>query len=154
MLFFALFVFCIGIASSDDAKSLAVFSSRGDATQLTPGQIAARDDVGTYMDRYLIQGLNKQKMNAVLLNKKEEKSETACLLEVTITDLKEVSKNARFWGGMMAGANTLYLHYDFSDPKGKNIFSWDDSIGSTKSSRHCAQALNKKAIEKIAAYFN
>jgi hypothetical protein len=152
MLFLSLFIFCTGIATAEDAKEIAVFSSRGDSTELTPEQITAREDVGNYMDRYLIQGLNKKKYSAVLLNNKEDKSKTAHLLEVTITDLKEVSRTKRFWGGMMAGANTLYLHYDFFDPMGKNILSWDDSIGSTKSSRRCAQALNKKAIVKISDY--
>ncbi len=143
----------IGIAGPDDAKEIAVFSSRGDISELTPEQIAARDKVGNYMDRYLIQGLERQKFNALLLDTKEDKAKTAYLLEVTIQDLYEVPRAARFWGGRMAGANKLNLHYDFFDPKGNNILSWDDGVGSTKSSNHCAQALNKKTVKKIAAYF-
>jgi hypothetical protein len=80
---------------------IAVLSSCGDITELSPAQIQARENVGTYMDRYLIQGLKKQKFDALLINNKEDKFKTAYLLEVTITALKEVSRKARFWGGMM-----------------------------------------------------
>ncbi|MCP3898823.1 MAG: DUF4410 domain-containing protein, partial [Desulfobacteraceae bacterium] len=137
----------------DNVKEIAVFSSRGDISELTPEQIAARDNVGNYMDRYLIQGLERKKFNTLLLKAQEDKSETAYLLEVTIKDLYEVPRAARFWGGRMAGANKLNLHYDFFDLKGNNVLSWDDGVGSTKSSNHCAQALNKRAVKKIATYF-
>ncbi|MCP3899511.1 MAG: hypothetical protein GY707_07355, partial [Desulfobacteraceae bacterium] len=53
----------IGTAGSDNVKEIAVFSSRGDISELTPEQIAARDNVGNYMDRYLIQGLERKKFN-------------------------------------------------------------------------------------------
>ena len=142
-----------GNTASKESRDLAVLSSRGDISELTGAQVTARENVGQYMDRYLIQGLKKQGYNALLLNNKEEWSGTGYLLQVTIVGLKEVSKKARFWGGMMAGANTLNLHYDLLDSQGKSLLSWDDGVGSTKSSRHCAQALNKKAVQKITSYF-
>ena len=142
-----------GNSASKESQDLAVLSSRGDIGELTPEQVTARENVGKYMDRYLIAGLKKQRFNALLLNNKEEWTGTGYLLQVTIIALKEVSKKARFWGGMMAGANVLTLHYDLLDSQGKSLLSWDDKIGSTKSSRHCAQALNKNAIKKITSYF-
>ncbi|MBU0730662.1 MAG: DUF4410 domain-containing protein [Proteobacteria bacterium] len=137
-------------ASSD----IAVLSLGADTTGLSDDQVDLLQRNLDWMDRNLVQTLNKKGFNSAQIQ--DEKAFTGAgnslLLKISITKHKMIPKGARMLGGMMAGADILSVHYDLVDSNGKIVLAWDDSQGSTKGGTYCAQALNRNAADKIAAY--
>ena len=137
------------------AKDIAVLSLGADTSALSPDQIALLNQTLTWMDRDILQVLKRNGMQPARINAESDFTVgTSYLLKISITSHKMIPKSARFWGGMMAGADLLGAHFDLVDSNKKTVLSWDDTQGSTKGGTYCAQTINRNAAKKIVDYLS
>ena len=138
------------------SRDIAVLSLGADTSQLSADQIALLNRTLTWMDRNLMQVLKKKGLQPTRINAEQDftGSGNGHLLKVSITDHKMIPKGARFWGGMMAGADLLTAHFDLVDRNHTTVLSWDDAQGSTKGGTYCARTINRNAAEKIVNHFS
>lgn len=135
---------------------IAVLSLGADTTGLNNDQVALLQHSLNWMDRDILRSLSRKGLNPVRINNESDftGAGNGHLLKISITKHKMIPKSARFWGGMIAGADQLGAHYDLVDSSGKTVLSWDDFQGSTKGGTYCAQTLNRNTADKIAAYLS
>lgn len=138
------------------SQDIAVLSLGADTSELTPDQIALLNRTLTWMDRDIMQVLKRKGMAPTRINAEQDftGAGNSYLLKISITHHKMIPKGARFWGGMMAGADTLGAHFDLVDQNNQTVLSWDDMQGSTKGGTYCAKTINRNAGEKIASHFS
>jgi hypothetical protein len=59
------------------------------------------------------------------------------------------SKAARMFVGLGAGAASLDIHYEFSDPRGRKMLSKDDGVGTSLEWQRLARKLNENILDAI-----
>ena len=133
------------------SRDISVLSLGADTSSLSPDQIALLNQTLNWMDRDILQVLKRNGFQPTRINAENEFTGSAngYLLKTSITHHKMIPKSARFWGGMMAGADLLSAHFDLVDSNKETILSWDDTQGSTKGGTYCAQTSNPNATNKI-----
>jgi hypothetical protein len=136
------------------SNNIFVLSLGADTSFLNGDQKALLQQTLDWMDKDLIQLLNRKGFTAGRIHDENEFTEAnnGHLLKVSITDHKMIPKGARIWGGMMAGNDRLNAHYELVDKSGKTVMSWDDIQSSTRGGTYVAQALNINSADKIASY--
>ena len=138
------------------SSDIAVLSLGADTSELTQDQVTLLQRTLDWMDRDIINCLNKKGFNAVLMSSEDNTigESNRHLLKISVTSHRMIPTSGRIWGGMMAGTDRLNTHYDLVDANGKIVLSWDDTQASTKGGTYCAQTLNRNATNKIAAFLS
>jgi predicted small lipoprotein YifL len=132
------------------SNAIAVLPLGADTASLTGDQIELLRSTLDWMNRDLVNSLNRRGFGAVLIGAEQEFSREGHLLRVKITAHKLIPRGARAWAGMMAGADRIDAHYELVDAAGATVLAWDDGKASTSSSRAVCQALNRGAAQKVA----
>ncbi len=131
---------------------IAVLSDRGDPNAMEARQWQYRTEVGTYMERDLINRLNRTGYDARLIQSESEYVPAAdsYLLITEIRKYNPGSSAARIVVGFGAGSCSLDMHYTVRN--GAQVLqSWDDGIGTSMDWRRLAVALNDKLARKFNA---
>lgn len=133
---------------------IAVLSLGADTSNLSQDQIALLNQTLSWMDHDMIQVLQRSGLTPTRIMSEQDYSGDggSYLLKITITDHRMIPKGARFWAGMMAGADNLSAHFDLVDKNRRTVLSWDDTQGSTKGGTYCAQTLNRNAADRLANF--
>ncbi len=71
------------------------------------------------------------------------------LLDVRIVRYRSGSKAARLVVGFGAGAASLDIHYEFTDPQGRKMVSKDDGVGTSLDWQRLARKLNENMLAAI-----
>lgn len=140
------------VAGAAGKIRIAVLSDRGNPAEMETRQWQYRNEVGSYMERDLINRLNRTGYNAQLISSKEEfvPGDASYLLTIKIKHYNPGSSAARIVVGFGAGACSLDMHYAVGN--GSRIFQeWDDGIGTSMDWRRLPIALNDKLVRKLNA---
>ena len=78
-----------------------------------------------------------------------KKDQGEYLLNVRIVRYNSGSKAARIFVGLGAGAASLDIHYEFSDPRGGKLLSKDDGVGTSLDWQRLARKLNENILDAI-----
>lgn len=136
------------------SSELAVLPLGADTSYLNGDQVALLQENLDWMDRDLINTLNRMGFRTRRISSEDQfSSSDGHMLRYSITTHKMVPKGARIWGGMMAGNDRLDVLYELVDSGGGIVLSWEDSQNSTRGARYVAKELNNNAAERIRSYF-
>ncbi len=139
--------------STGEKIKISVLSDRGDPKKMESRQWQYRNEVGAYMERDLINRLNRTGYDANLITSRKEHTSGPgrYLVEVSIKSYNPGSSAARILVGFGAGACSLDIHYAVFGSGSKAIMEWDDGIGTAGDWRRLPVALNNKLVHKLNA---
>ncbi len=136
-------------------QDMTVLTLDGNLAGLNADQQRELDIVMRWMDRDIIQSLNRSGFNATLIKDRNNyKKGMGKLLIIDVDAFNPGSRAARAFVGYGAGAASLDLDYVLLNENGGELLRWKDGVGSSKGGTYCAQTLNRNAVEKIVQYVN
>jgi hypothetical protein len=136
-------------------QDMTVLTLDGNLTSLNADQQRELDIVMRWMDRDIIQSLNRSGFNATLIKDRNNyKKGMGKLLIIDVDAFNPGSRAARAFVGYGAGAASLDLDYVLLNENGGELLRWKDGVGSSKGGTYCAQTLNRNGVEKIVQYVN
>jgi hypothetical protein len=103
-----------------------------------------RDDLQNVLNR---RGDYEARQLATLDEFKKDQGEY--LLNVRIVRYNAGSKAARIIVGFGAGAASMDIHYEFTDPRGGKLLSKDDGVGTSLDWQRLARKLNENILDAI-----
>jgi hypothetical protein len=140
------FLFLCGAISAWAAvENIAVFINPG-VDQRENRQMAdrMRNDLQNVLER---RGGYKVRLLDTAEDFKQDQGEY--LLNVRIVRYNSGSKAARIIVGFGAGAASMDIHYEFSDPRGREMLSKEDGVGTSLDWQRLARKLNENILAAI-----
>lgn len=143
-------------AADGNKLAVAVYTDRGIDQSLTGDQVRQRNQLGDWMERDLVNQLNRAGYQARLVQKPSDFTPAAgsYLLKVKVVRYNPGSKAARMVVGFGAGATSLDNRYELSAGKGEPLLAWDDGIGSSLDWTNCARKLNQQTVQAVTKTLN
>ncbi|MEE4241207.1 MAG: DUF4410 domain-containing protein [Desulfopila sp.] len=139
----------------EKGQDITVLTMDGNLTSLNDDQQRELDIVMRWMDRDIIQSLNRSGFNATLIKKRNDYNKgMGKLLIIDVAAFNPGSRAARAFVGYGAGAASLDLDYVLLNDNGGELLRWKDGVGSSKGGTYCAQTLNRNAVAKVVHYVN
>jgi hypothetical protein len=131
-------------------KDITVLTMNGNLPEQTADQARELQTTLEWMDRDLIKNLKNSGFRAILIKDMQAYNpEMGKLLIVDVERFKAGNRAARAFVGFGAGSASLALNYKLLDEKGALLSEWQDGVGSSKGATHCAEILNRKALENV-----
>lgn len=131
---------------------VALLSNRGNPDQMESQQWKYRTEVGTYMEKDVLNRLNRTGYEARLIHSEKEyvSGPDSYLLSMAITKYNPGSTAARVLVGFGAGSCSLDMLYTVK--KGSNVLQeWADGIGTSGDWRRLPRVLDDKLVRKLNA---
>lgn len=114
-------------------------------------RIKARNDLGAFMERDLVNKLNRAGFESRAIARREDFSPAPnrYLLFVTLTGYHPVSGAARFWFGMAAGTSNLVVHYELWGQESSALLAQEVNDATMRDVNKLGDAVDQKIVGAV-----
>jgi hypothetical protein len=139
------------LAASGQKIQIQFLCDRGDPATMESRQFQYRQEVGAFMERDLLNRLNKSGYEASQIQKREEfkSGPDRYLLTVKITMYNPGSTAARMMVGYGAGAASMNTAYQLFGADPQPVLEWTDGCGTSEHWSKIPRKLDASAVKKI-----
>ncbi len=144
------------LSETGEKIEIHVLSHRGDAQELTERQYKHRNEVGSWMEKDLLNMLRRAGYEPRLISGWNDFNYRPgrYLLEVWIDNYHAGSSAARMTVGYGAGAASLENSYALYGEKKDPLLTWSDGVGTSQHWTRLPRRLNQNTVQRLTKYLS